>query len=365
MDASLPHVGVYRDRALAQGLAARIRTTQSRPWTLMEICGGQTHAIVKYGIESLLGERLTLVHGPGCPVCVTPISLIDQAAAIAAQPEVTLCAFGDMLRVPGTRGDLLEFKSLGHDVRLVYSPLDALGVAHANPGREVVMFAIGFETTAPAYASAVQCAARDGVENFSLLSALVRVPPALEAILGAEDRVVDGVLAAGHVCAVMGTGEYHALAERFGVPIVITGFEPLDILAGIERCIERLERDEAGVFNAYPRTVADAGNVHARAAVEAVFETVDRAWRGFGVLPASGLGLREAFAAFDATRRFEFESASAADNSECISARILTGAARPDACPAFGSRCVPEHPLGAPMVSSEGACAAYYHYRQP
>lgn len=329
----------------------------------MEICGGQTHSILKFGIDELLPRAVTLVHGPGCPVCVTPVELIDAAIALAGRSGVILCSFGDMLRVPGSGSDLLTARARGADVRTVYSPLDAVALAQREPAREVVFFAVGFETTAPANAMAVLQAHRLGLRNFSLLISHVLVPPAIAAILSAPDNCVQGFLAAGHVCTVMGLEEYHPLAAQFHVPIVATGFEPVDILRGVLDCVEQLESGRAEVTNAYGRVVRDAGNRHAQAVMREVFRPCDRNWRGLGVIPHSGLALREEFASFDALRRFELAAVATATAGECIAGTILRGRAKPLACAAFGTRCTPEHPLGAPMVSSEGACAAYYRYR--
>ena len=353
----------YRDAAPTRKLAAAIARRVTRPWTIMEICGGQTHSIVKFGLDELLPPAITLVHGPGCPVCVTPVELIDAAVALAARPGTILCSFGDMLRVPGTGADLLTARARGGDVRMVYSPLDAVDLAAQQPDREVVFFAVGFETTAPANALAAIQARRLGLRNFSLLVSHVLVPPAIKAILSAPDNRVQGFLAAGHVCTVMGTAEYVPLAARFGVPIVVTGFEPVDILRGVLDCVEQLESGRAGVTNAYARAVRPEGNVHARRAMQEVFTVVDRNWRGIGRIPSSGFALRPEFAAFDAVRRFGVAGDAPPEATECISGLIMRGAKNPQECPAFGLRCTPEHPVGAPMVSSEGACAAYYRYR--
>ena len=353
----------YRDPATVQRLIDAIAGTVTRPWTLMEICGGQTHAILRAGLDRLLPPQVTLVHGPGCPVCVTPIGVIDQAIALAGRPDVTLCSFGDMLRVPGSRTDLLAARAAGGDVRVVYSPLDAVALAGREPGRQVVFFAVGFETTAPAVAAAVRQAQALGLVNFSLLCAQVRVPPAMAAILAAPDCRIQGFLAAGHVCTVMGLGEYAPLVARYRVPIVVTGFEPVDILTGVLRCLRQLESGQARLENAYERAAQAAGNPAAQALVGEVFECVARDWRGLGELPESGLGLRAAYAAFDAVRRFELVEIPTPDGGECLAGEVLQGRLRPDRCPAFGSRCTPQRPLGAPMVSSEGACAAYYRYR--
>jgi hydrogenase expression/formation protein HypD len=357
-------VDEYRDAEAVHRCARAIGCVMTRPWTLMEICGGQTHAIVRFGIDELLPEGLRLVHGPGCPVCVTPVELIDKAVEIARRPGVILCSFGDMLRVPGTRGDLFSAKAEGGDVRVIYSPLDALRIAQETPDREVVFFAIGFETTAPANAMAVHQAHHLGVGNFSVLVSHVLVPPAMEAILGEPDNRVQGFLAAGHVCAVMGKEEYEPIAQRWGVPIVITGFEPLDILQGVLRCIEMLEAGQPGVDNQYARSVRDEGNIHAQRLIRQVFRIIPRKWRGIGRIPRSGYGLRPRYAGLDAEARFGVAGMTAEESTECISGQILRGVKRPHECPAFGTRCHPEHPLGAPMVSTEGACAAYYRHRR-
>lgn len=352
----------YRDPVAARRLLDAIEGVARRPWTLMEICGGQTHAILRYGLDQLLEGRVELIHGPGCPVCVTPTGLIDQAIALARRPEVILCSFGDMLRVPGTSTDLLSARAEGADVRVVYSPLDAVRLAVASPEREVVFFGVGFETTAPAVAMAVLQADRQGLANFSVLAAHVLVPPAMEAILADPERRVQGFLAAGHVCAVMGVEAYGPIASAYGVPIVVTGFEPLDLLEGVLRCVTQLERGESRVENAYARAVRPEGNPHAQRAVEAVFEVVPRSWRGLGELEGSGLGVRQRYARFDAEARFGAAPA-AGPPGECVAGLVLRGRLKPTGCPAFGTRCTPDHPLGAPMVSTEGACAAYHRYR--
>ncbi|MFO1046938.1 MAG: hydrogenase formation protein HypD [Geminicoccaceae bacterium] len=353
----------FRDPAAARHCLDAIAAIATRPWTLMEICGGQTHAIVRYGIDRLLPAGITLLHGPGCPVCVTPLESIDRAIGIAGRPGVIFCSFGDMLRVPGSDGDLLAAKSRGADVRIVYSPLDALQIARENPGREVVFFAVGFETTAPANAMAVYQAARAGITNFSVLVAQVLVPPAMVALLADDACRIQGFLAAGHVCTVMGTAEYEPLAQRFKVPIVVTGFEPVDILAGILCCIRQLESGRFEVENAYDRSVRSAGNEPAQRLIREVFRVIPRQWRGIGEIPASGLGLAEDYAGFDAETRFDLADVISTQSGECISGPILRGERKPPECPAFGKRCTPEHPLGVTMVSSEGACAAYYRYR--
>lgn len=354
----------YRDGAAAQRYAETLRTIVTRPWTLMEVCGGQTHAIVRYGIDELLPPEITLIHGPGCPVCVTPVSILDRAFRLARRPEVIFTSFGDMLRVPGSADDLLRVRAEGGDVRIVYSPLDAIAIAEREHDRQVVFFAVGFETTAPANAMAVQLAARRRLANFSLLVAQVRVPPALEAILEAPECRVQGFLAAGHVCTVMGTAEYAPLSRRYGVPVVVTGFEPLDLLQGIAMAVRQLEEGRADVEIQYSRVVRPEGNPVARRAVEEVFEITDREWRGLGPIARSGFRLRERYAAFDAERRFADDTAASHEDPDCLAGLVLQGRMRPQECPAFGVRCTPEHPLGAPMVSSEGACAAYYLYRR-
>lgn len=352
----------YRDPKAAEQLAQAIRQKVTRPWTIMEICGGQTHTIVKSGLEELLPKEVTLVHGPGCPVCVTPIELIDKAVAIADRPDVILCSFGDMLRVPGSSRSLFDAKAAGADVRIVYSPLDALKLAKANPAKQVVFFAVGFETTAPANAMSVWQADHDGVENFSLLISHVLVPPAMEALLSSENCLVQGFLAAGHVCTIMGYEEYFPIAERYKVPIVVTGFEPLDILEGVLMTIEQLESGRHEVENQYSRAVRREGNRPAQQRIAEVFEIVPRQWRGLGEIPASGFRLREPFRKHDADLRFPSSGEPAKESPECISGLILQGLKKPHECGAFGVKCTPENPLGAPMVSSEGACAAYYHY---
>jgi hydrogenase expression/formation protein HypD len=353
----------YRDAAAARRIADAIARTATRPWTLMEVCGGQTHAIVRFGIDELLPDGLSLVHGPGCPVCVTPVEYVDKAIEIAGRPGVVLCSFGDMLRVPGTSGDLLAAKSRGADVRVVYSPADAVAIARAEPEREVVFFAVGFETTAPANAMAAVLARRAGLANFSMLVSHVLVPPAMRAILEAPGNRIDGFLAAGHVCTVMGFEEYEPIAASYRVPVVVTGFEPLDILEGVYWCVRQLEAGRAEVENQYARAVRREGNRAALATMREVFRVVPRRWRGIGDIADSGLGLAEAYAGFDAERRFGPVLLEAEAAGECISGAVLRGERRPTDCPAFGTRCTPEHPLGVTMVSSEGACAAYYRYR--
>ena len=357
-------VDEYRDREDARRLAGRIARAVTRPHTIMEICGGQTHAIVKFGIDQLLPKEITLVHGPGCPVCVTPVAMVDKAIAVARRPEAILCSFGDMMRVPGSESDLLREKARGADVRMVYSPLDAVRIALDNPGYEVVFFAIGFETTAPGNALAVLQAQAQGAENFSILTAHVLVPPAMEAVLSAPACRVQGFLAAGHVCTVMGYWQYEAVASRYHVPIVVTGFEPIDILHGVLSCVLQLEAGRAEVENAYARSVRREGNGAAQDVMNRVFETVPRTWRGLGEIPDSGLGLRPEFACYDAEKRFDLSGICAQESAECISGEILQGLRQPGECAAFGTRCTPESPLGAPMVSQEGTCNAYYRYRR-
>ncbi|MFH9352132.1 hydrogenase formation protein HypD [Kitasatospora sp. NPDC017646] len=360
----MKYIEEFNDPELARRLLEDIRATVTRPWALMEVCGGQTHSIIRHGIDQLLPEGVELIHGPGCPVCVTPLEAIDRALAIAARPEVTFCSFGDMLRVPGTDRDLYRVKGAGGDVRVVYSPLDALRIAQENPQREVVFFGIGFETTAPANAMAVHQARRLGVRNFSLLVSHVRVPPAIEAIMSSADCRVQGFLAAGHVCSVMGTTEYPELAERHRVPIVVTGFEPLDLLEGIRRAVRQLERGEHRVENAYPRAVQDTGNPAALRMLQEVFTVTDRAWRGIGTIPDSGWRLSEAYRDFDAEHRFDLTGVTTRESARCRSGEVLQGLIKPHECEAFGTACTPRTPLGATMVSSEGACAAYYLYRR-
>ncbi|MFD7449179.1 hydrogenase formation protein HypD [Kitasatospora sp. NPDC059827] len=354
----------FRNPELAEGLLADIRATVTRPWALMEVCGGQTHSIIRHAIDQLLPDEVELIHGPGCPVCVTPLEVIDRALAIAARPGVIFCSFGDMLRVPGTDRDLFRVRGEGGDVRVVYSPLDALRIARENPDREVVFFGIGFETTAPPNAMAVHLARKQGLRNFSMLVSHVRVPPAIEAIMDSPECRVQAFLAAGHVCSVMGTDEYPALAERHRVPIVVTGFEPLDILEGIRRTVRQLERGEHTVDNAYPRAVRPEGNPAARAMLEDVFEVTDRAWRGIGVIPQSGWRLSPRYRDHDAEHRFDVGGIRTSEPAACRAGEVLQGLLKPHECEAFGTVCTPRTPLGATMVSSEGACAAYYLYRR-
>jgi len=353
----------YRDAEHARSLVRAIARATTRRWTLMEVCGGQTHTIVKYGLDRLLPPELELLHGPGCPVCVTPLEMVDRAHAIAARPDVIFCSFGDMLRVPGTRGDLLRHKAQGGDIRVVYSPLDAVKLAAATPGKRVVFFAIGFETTAPANAMAVWLARRDRIANFSLLVSHVLAPPAITSILQASGNRVQAFLGPGHVCAVMGTQDYEPIARRYRVPIVVTGFEPVDLLEGVLRAVRQLEAGTHTVENQYARVVREAGNAASRKLIDEVFEVCDRSWRGIGTLPASGLRLRPAYRDHDAEHLFEIAAVSAGEPRACISGQILRGEKKPTDCAAFGVACTPETPLGATMVSSEGACSAYYLYR--
>jgi hydrogenase expression/formation protein HypD len=361
----LKYVDEFRDGALARRYAAAIARITTRPWTMMEICGGQTHSIVRHGIDQLLPAGVELLHGPGCPVCVTPAEKIDAAVAIAGEPDVILCSFGDMLRVPGHGPSLLAAKARGADVRVVYSPLDALKIARETPDRQVVFFAIGFETTSPATAMTVALAEREGIENFSLLVSHVLVPPAIEALLSAPDNQVQGFLAAGHVCTVMGYWEYEPIVRRHRLPIVVTGFEPLDLLQGIYLCIRQLEQGRAEVENQYSRMVRREGNRTAQELIGRIFKVQSQCWRGIGEIAASGLGLNAEFSHYDASRRFGNVTAARERPTECISGEILRGIHKPVDCHAFGTSCTPEQPLGATMVSSEGACAAYYRYRRP
>lgn len=358
----MKYIDEYRDEAAARAIASEIRKVTTRPWTIMEICGGQTHTIVKYGIEQILPEEITLVHGPGCPVCVTPLALIDKAVTIASRTDVIFTSFGDMLRVPGSEKDLLSVKAAGGNVRMVYSPLDAVGIAAQHPDKQVVFFAVGFETTAPANAMAVAEARRQGLKNFSILSSHVLVPPAMHALLSSPTNRVQGFLAAGHVCTVMGYHEYDAIAEQYRVPIVVTGFEPLDILEGIRLTVRQLETGTYRVENEYSRSVRREGNVPAQELLRDVFAIVDRPWRGIGMIPKSGLGLKDELREFDAEQRFEVAGITADESPDCIAGLVLQGLKKPHECSAFGTTCKPETPLGAPMVSSEGACAAYYTY---
>ncbi len=356
----------FRDSEIARSLAQEIRRVTTRPWKIMEVCGGQTHSIIKNGIDQMLPEgphaSVEMIHGPGCPVCVTPLELIDKALAIASQPGVIFCSFGDMLRVPGSEGDLFQVKGRGGDVRVVYSPLDAVELAVKNPDRQIVFFGVGFETTAPANAMSVHIAKRRGLENFSLLVSHVLVPPAIEAILGDPGNQVQAFLAAGHVCSVMGWWQYPPLAKKYKVPIVIAGFEPLDLLDAIRRAVVQLESGRHEVENAYARVVSREGNRQAQQLLAEVFVVTDRAWRGIGVIPGSGWRLSEAYREFDAEERFGTGDIHSHESPLCHAGEVLRGSIKPDQCPAFGKECTPRRPLGATMVSSEGACAAYYNY---
>jgi hydrogenase expression/formation protein HypD len=358
----MKYLDEYRDEGTAAKLLAAIGRAVTRPWVIMEVCGGQTHTIVKYGLDEILPQAIELVHGPGCPVCVTSLEMLDRAHAIARRPEVIFCSFGDMLRVPGSHGDLLALKSQGADVRIVYSPLDAVRIARQNPQRAVVFFAIGFETTAPANAMAVWLARKQGVRNFSVLVSHVLVPPAITSILQTPGNRVQAFLGPGHVCAVMGTAEYEPIVRRYRVPIVITGFEPVDMLEGILGVVRQLESGRAEVENPYARAVRPQGNLASRRLVDEVFEVCDRKWRGVGRIPKSGYRLRFEFRDHDAERRFEVEDIATNEPAQCISGQVLRGLKKPRDCPAFGKACTPETPLGATMVSAEGACAAYYAY---
>jgi len=352
----------YRDQAIVRGALDQLHRLTVHPWTIMEICGGQTHAIIRNGIDQLLPKEIELVHGPGCPVCVTPLEMIDKAIEIASRPNVIFVSFGDMLRVPGSHKDLLQVKSEGGDVRVIYSPLDCLKIAQDNPDRQVVFYGVGFETTAPANAMTIWQAHQLGITNFSMLVSHVRVPPAIAAILRSPTNRVQGFLAAGHVCTVMGYWEYEPLAEKYDVPIVVTGFEPLDIVEGILMSVRQLEEGRAIVENQYVRSVRREGNVPGQQLIKRIFEVCDRKWRGIGEIPDSGLRLRQGFSAYDAEKRFEVEDLEIQESSVCISGLVLQGLRKPHDCPAFGTDCIPEQPIGATMVSSEGACAAYYNY---
>ena len=360
----MKYLNEYRAPDTVRKLADTIFAITSQPWQIMEVCGGQTHSIVKHGLDQLLPPGITLIHGPGCPVCVTPLAYIDKALAIASRPEVIFCSFGDMLRVPGSRQDLLSIKAQGGDIRVIYSPLEAVKLAGENPGKQVVFFGVGFETTAPATALAAYQAKQLDLENFSLLVCHVRVPPVMQALLSSPDRQVQGFLGAGHVCSIMGTGEYHSLCDQFGVPIVITGFEPVDILQGLYLCIKQLEDKRYEVENQYSRVVKDEGNRPAKQLMRRVFNTIDRSWRGLGNISQSGLALSGEFDYLNAELRFPVAGIDPEEPEACRSGEVLKGLIKPAQCAEFGSRCTPEHPLGATMVSSEGACAAYYRYRR-
>jgi hydrogenase expression/formation protein HypD len=358
------YVDEFRDGPACLKLAESIKKITTKPWVIMEICGGQTHSIARYGLEDLLPPQISLVHGPGCPVCVTPVEVINKAVEIAARPEVIFCSFGDMMRVPGTGKDLLSVKANGGQVKLVYSPLDAVKIAQKNPEKEVVFFAVGFETTASPNAMAVIQAKALGLKNFSILASHVLVPPAMEAILSSPENRVQGYLAAGHVCTIMGWEQYPPIAEKYKVPIVVTGFEPLDILQGTFLCVKQLEEGRHEVENQYARSVRKEGNIESLKVIAEVFKVIDKKWRGIGLIPKSGWALNEKYRDYDAEQKFGVAHVTAEESTECISGQILLGIKKPAQCPAFGTRCTPEHPLGAPMVSTEGACSAYYRYRR-
>jgi hydrogenase expression/formation protein HypD len=353
----------YREAGAVFKYASMIKKITTKPWNIMEVCGGQTHSIVKFGIDELLPKEITLIHGPGCPVCVTPLEQIDKAIELASRKDIIFCSFGDMLRVPGSKKDLLSVKAEGGEVRILYSPIDAIKIAKENPDKEVVFFAVGFETTAPANAMAVYQAKMQKIKNFSILISHVLVPPAIEAILSSPNNRVNGFLAAGHVCTIMGYEEYYPIAEKYKVPIVVTGFEPVDILNGIYMCIKQLEEGRAEVENQYSRVVDEGGNIHAQNIIKEVFKIRNRKWRGIGEISKSGLGLNDNYSEYDAEIKFNLNDIVVDEPSECISGLILQGIKKPLECEAFGRICTPEHPLGATMVSSEGACAAYYKYR--
>lgn len=358
----MKYLSEYRDPELVQQYLLEIHRITTRPWTLMEICGGQTHSLVKNGILDLLPANITMVHGPGCPVCVTPISIIDEAIYLAQQPNVIICSFGDMLRVPGSEKSLLEVKAEGADVRILYSPLEAVQLAKQNPGKQVVFFAVGFETTAPANALSIVQAHHMNLHNYSILASHVLVPPAMEALLSNAENQIDAFLAAGHVCTIMGMEEYYPIAAKYKTPIVITGFEPVDLLQGILMAVQQLEKGEYAVENQYTRYVQRAGNLLAIQTMQEVFEVSDRMWRGIGNIPQSGYEVNATYQQYNARVKFSLNLPAAEENKTCISGAIMKGLKKPFQCPNFGVLCKPEHPLGAPMVSSEGACAAYYHY---
>jgi hydrogenase expression/formation protein HypD len=360
----LKYIEQYRDANKVLEYSQRINDVTTQPWTIMEICGGQTHAILRFGIDQLIPSDVTLVHGPGCPVCVTDIALIDKALDIASLPEIIFCSFGDMLRVPGSEQDLMSVKADGADMRITYSPLDAVRIAGENPDREVVFFAVGFETTAPATAAAVLIAEKNSISNFTILTAHVLVVPAMEAILSSPENQVQGFLAAGHVSTIIGCSIYEKLTQKFKIPIIVTGFEPLDLIQGIYLCLFQLEQGRNEVENQYNRAVRPEGNTKALELIDTVYETCDRNWRGIGVISASGLQLRHRYSKFDAEKRFKPRINNTRKHRDCISGMILQGIKKPFECPAFGTECNPGHPLGATMVSSEGACAAYYRYHK-
>jgi hydrogenase expression/formation protein HypD len=358
----MKYISEYRTPELVEKYLHELQKAVTRPWAIMEICGGQTHSLVKNGLLNLLPKEIQMIHGPGCPVCVTPLNLIDKAIYLAEEKGVILCSFGDMIRVPGSKRSLLEAKAAGADVRILYSPLEAVKIAQQNPDREVVFFAVGFETTAPANALSVLHAQRLDLKNYSILASHVLVPPAIDAVMTDDDVRIQGVLAAGHVCTIMGIGEYYELSEKHEIPIVVTGFEPADLLQGILMTVRQLEEGKANLENQYSRVVKPEGNPEARKVIEQVFEVADREWRGIGTIPNSGWEVREELAAFDANRKFSVNIAKAPECADCIAGLVLKGIKKPFECSQFGKKCTPENPLGAPMVSSEGACAAYYHF---
>ncbi|MEI6410606.1 MAG: hydrogenase formation protein HypD [Bacteroidota bacterium] len=357
-------ISEYRDQELVAQYLDEIRRVATRPWTIMEVCGGQTHSLVKNGILQMLPENVRMVHGPGCPVCVTPLHMIDKAIYLAEKKGIILCSYGDMLRVPGSKHSLLESKAAGADVRILYSPLEAVKIAKEHPDREVVFFAVGFETTAPANALSVLHAQRAGVTNYTILTSHVLVPPAIEAVMQDEDAHIEGFLAAGHVCTIVGISEYYPLVEKFKIPIVVTGFEPVDLVQGILMTVRQLEKGEYQLENQYSRVVRPEGNPEAIKVIETVFEVCDREWRGIGNIPMSGYELRPEYAAYDANLKFDVHIEKVPESAECIAGLVLKGIKKPHECPQFGKKCTPQMPLGAPMVSSEGACAAYYHFSQ-
>lgn len=358
----MKYLSEYRDPEQAKLYFQELHRVTTKPWTLMEICGGQTHSLVKNGILDLLPKNITMVHGPGCPVCVTSVSVIDEAIFLAQLPNVIMCSFGDMLRVPGSKESLLEVKTKGADIRILYSPLEAVQIAQQNPGKEIIFFAVGFETTAPANALSVIQADKLGVTNYSILASHVLVPPAMEALLSDPENKIDAFLAAGHVCTIMGLDEYYPIAEKYKIPMVITGFEPLDLLQGIYMAVQQLEKGEYKVENQYARSVQQEGNMLAKESIHEVFTISDRIWRGIGPIPLSGYEVNNRYKNYNARLKFNLNIPLAEENKECISGDIMKGLKKPKQCPNFGTKCKPEHPLGAPMVSSEGACAAYYHY---
>jgi hydrogenase expression/formation protein HypD len=360
----MKYLSEYRSPELVDYFLKEIKRTVTKPWVIMEVCGGQTHSLVKNGLLNLLPEQVRMVHGPGCPVCVTPLNLIDKAVYLAEEKKVILCSFGDMIRVPGSKKSLLDAKANGADIRILYSPLEAVKIAAENPDKEVVFFAVGFETTAPANALSVIHAKRQRLKNYSILTSHVLVPPAMEAIINHDDNIVQGFLAAGHVCTIMGLSEYYPIVEKHKIPMVVTGFEPVDLLQGIAMLVAQLEKGEYKLENQYSRVVEEEGNPAARKMIDDVFESSDREWRGIGTIPGSGFELREDFSAYDANKKFRVNIAKAEENKDCIAGHVLRGLKKPHECSEFGKRCTPANPLGAPMVSSEGACAAYYHYSQ-